>query len=341
MKKEIAHQSDGRSGDDDNGIANLGAGSSNADANLPEPSNPGMATGTDHIDLLQNGRGDSPTGINASLAAPDVLVTGNGMSSGHSGSIDLIDFGCEITPASDNQWQGNRDSAISTGSSARMSSFSSNRSSGVEFPRDSSIHPIDRSHGDITEEDSGFDFTGLEHLDIPDANFRKRTSEITDEEKRKSTLSHRGSTSSGTITGAQGEGSNRDSQASILSFDVEFPPRSGSSSTADDEREANLAERKPSRASSRAASLKRRLGRTGSKSKGKGSFHGDDDFNERTDKKDKGFFNRIRKGRQKDKTSKASGARVYEKLAEKTLDTFDITNRLPHPEVEVKTTKGL
>ena len=91
-----------------------------------------------------------------------------------------------------------------------------------------------------------------------------------------------------------------------------FRQRSGSSSTADEEREAPRLEKK----ASPAASLKRRFKR---KSKvEKGSFSGEDDFNKITEKKDKGFLNLMRKGRSKN---------------QKTLDALEL-------EVEVKTTKG-
>ena len=334
MKKEAEHHSDDGSGDDTVDVGTPESGPTTAIASVPSPSNPTMSTGTDHFDLLQDSTRDSLAGLGVQTA-PDVLITGNGASREHSGSVDLIDFTSEVTPAFVIQGEEKRDSAISTSSSARFDSFSSNRSSGAEFTRE--ITRAKKGHDSITEEDSGFDFTGLEHLDTPDTRFRKRTSEISNDDKRRSTISHRGSTSSGTITGVQGDESNRDSQASFLSFDgVEFPPRSGSSSTADDERELPPMEKKPSRASS----LKRRL-KVSRKSKEKGSFRGEDDFSEHNKKKEKGFFTKMRKGRSKEKTSKTSGTRVYEKLAEKTLDAFDIANGLPHPEVEVKTTKGL
>lgn len=328
IKKESEDHIDEGSGDDAVDVAVPGSGGANADGNLPSPSDPVMATtGTGHFDLLPNTTADTHTGSRVQMA-PDVLVTAKVMPQEHSESVDLIDF-------SSDHGEGNRDSAISTSSSARVSSFSSSRSSGAEFARE--ITHRSRDCGNIAEADSGFDLTGLERLDTPDAGFRKRTSMITDEEKRRSTISHRGSTSSGTITGAQGDGSNRDSQASFMSFDgIDFPPRSGSSSTADDEREVPQLEKK----SSRTGSLKWRLkGRR--KTKDKDYFRGEDDVNEHSKKKDKGFFTKMRKGRSRGKPSKASGERVYVKLPEKTLDPFDIANRLPHPEVEVKTTKGL
>lgn len=278
---------------------------------------------------------------------------------GHSSSVDLIDFGSSESPQrsppipehpSDNpaeegqlpigfhdQAAGNRDSAISSGSSRCISTISSTstRSSGFEFTKEGIF--VDSGHGDIAEEQSGLDFSGLGHLATSGDNFRKRTSVLSDQEKRQSNVSNRGSTSSGTITGIQGEGSNRDSQASILSFDVEFPPRSGSSSTADDEHELPPTTRE--KKASRAASLKRHF-RNRKKTKGKGSFNGKNDLNsEQSEKKDKGLFGKIKTSRSKDKT-KASGSKVYEKLAENTLDSFDITNRMTHPEVEEKTPKG-
>ena len=326
MKKESEHHSDKGSADDTVDVGPPCFSSTNGAANLPEPINQQvMPEGTDHFDLLQSSTGNSSTGPGV-RAAPDVTVTGNGIPPGQSDSVDLIDFGTEITPSFSSQPEGNRDSAISTSSSARLSSISSNRSSGVEFGRGSSH--FERGQHNITEEDSGFDFPGVEHLDTPGSRFRPRSKEIAYEEKRRSTVSRHDSTSSGTITGTQVDGSNRDSQASFLSFSSEFLQRSGSSSTADEEREAPQLEKK----ASRAVSLKRRFKR---KSKvEKGSFSGEDDFNKITEKKDKGFLHMMRKGRSKDqKTSKASGVRVYEKLAEKTLDALEI-------EVEVKTTKG-
>lgn len=331
MKEESEDHPEDVSGDDAVDADTPSFGMDHVKGSIPNPDDPTVVTGVGDFDLLPNIIGDTP-GVPKANVAPDVLVTGHGMPHEHTGSVDLIDFSSEI-PAFDSQGAGNRDSAISTSSSARVSSFSSSRSSGAEFPRE--IIRVGRTQSGITEEDSGFDITGLEHLDAPD--FRKRTSEITDDQKRRSTISHRGSTSSGTITGAQADGSNRDSQASFLSFDgVEFPIRSGSSSTADDERELPPLVKRTSRANS----LKKRL-QGNRKSKGKGSFHGEDDLTENNKKKEKGFFTKMRKGRAKGKTSKTNGARVYAKLAEKTLDNFDIANRLPHPEIEVKTTKDV
>ena len=328
IKKESEDHSDHGSGDDAVDVATPGSGGANADGNLPGPRVPVMTTtGTGHFDLLPNTTAGTHTG-SRTQTAPDVLVTAKVMPQEHSVGVDLIDF-------SSDHGEGNRDSAISTSSSARVSSFSSSRSSGAEFTRD--ITRRDRGFGNIAEADSGFDLTGFEQQDTPDTSFRKRASLITDEEKRHSSISHRGSTSSGTITGVQGDGSNRDSQASFLSFDgVDFPPRSGSSSTADEERDVPCLEKK----SSRSGSLKWRL-KGKRKSSAKDSFRGEDDVNEHSKKKDKGFFTKMRKGRPKGKPSKASGERVYVKLAEKSLDPFGIANRLPHPEVEVKTTKGL
>lgn len=276
---------------------------------------------------------------------------------GHPDSVDLIDFERDSPPllpsfpgdaidnqaakrqsptAFDHQVAGNRDSAISSGGSTRTSCISSasTRSSGIEFTKDCIL--VDSGHGDIAEESSEFDFSGLEHLVAPGNDFRKRTSVINDQEKRQSKLSSRGSTSSGTITGFQGEGSNRDSQASFLSFDAEFPPRSGSSSTADDEHELPPRQKKPSRGSSL-----RRPFRGRKKTKGQGSFDDQDNLNDKqSEKKEKGLFGIIRTGRSKDKT-KASGSKVYNVLAEKTIDAFDITDRVAHPEVEEKTPKGI
>lgn len=319
----------------------------------PESTNE-VLLGTDHVDLLHS----SPE--RNVHAAPDVVERRN-TEVQHSGSVDLIDFrsGGESPPplppvpvdassnqaverqspiGFDDQAPGNRDSAISSSSSVRINSFSSTstRSSGVEFTKECIF--VDSGHGDIAEEESGVDFSGFEHLTAPPPgdDFRKRSSVIIDQEKRHSKVSHRGSTSSGTITGFQGEGSNRDSQASFLSFDAEFPHRSGSSSTADDEQEAPPREKK----TSRAASLKRHFSNR-KKTKGKGSFDGKENLNnEKGEKKEKGLFGIIRTGRSKDKT-KASGTRVYEKMAESTLDTFDISNRMAHPEVEEKTPKGI
>lgn len=313
-----------------------------------------MTTGTDHVDLLPS---NSEITVHAT---PDVLEGGTAKI-GHSTSVDLIDFESEspqpLSPVSpghstdnppvdrqlpiafENQGAGNRDSAISSGGSTRISSIStaSTRSSGVEFTRECIF--VDSGHGEIAEENSGVDLSGLEHVSAPGDKFRNRSSVISDQEKRESKVSSRGSTSSSTIIGLQGEGSNRDSQASFLSFDAEFPPRSGSSSTADDEHEAPAPVPREKKGS-RAASLKRHF-RSRKKTKGKGSFDGPDNLEgvKQSEKKEKGLFGKIRTARSKDKT-KSSGSRVYEKLAEKTLDTFDITNRMTHPEVEEKTPKG-
>lgn len=310
-----------------------------------------VTPGTDCIDFLHS---NSETNT-CTHATQDVEAKGNA-EIGHPDNVDLIDFGSDSPPplpsvpgdaidnqavkrqspiAFDHQVAGNRDSAISSGGSTRTSCISSTstRSSGIEFTKDCIV--VDSGHGDIAEEGSESDLSGLEHLAAPDDNFRKRTSVINDQEKRQSKLSSRGSTSSGTITGFQGEGSNRDSQASFLSFDAEFPPRSGSSSTADDEHEWPPREKKPSRGSS----LRRHF-RGRKKTKGKGSFDGEDNLNdEQSGKKEKGFFGMIRTGLSKDKM-KASGSKVYKELAEKTLDAFDITDRMAHPEVEEKTPKG-
>ena len=332
--------------------ATRGPGTCDNNAVMPDPTNE-VTSGTDNVDLLHSNAGPNVQ------AAPDVVERGNA-EMGHSGSVDLIDFGSgsESPPpipqvtrdTSDyqalhgqspivyvDQAAGNRDSAISSGSSVRVSTISSasTRSSGVEFTKECIF--VDSGHGDIAEEGSGLDISGLEHLAAAGSDFRKRTSVISDQEKRQSKLSNRGSTSSGTITGLQGEGSNRDSQASFLSFDAEFPPRSGSSSTADDEHELPAPREKKA---SRGASLKRTF-RNRKKTKGKGSFDGQENRNdEQGEKKEKGLFDKIRAGRSKEK-KKASGSKVYKKLAEKTLDAFDITNRMAHPEVEEKTPKGI
>lgn len=305
-----------------------------------------VTPGTDCIDLLHS----NPETNTCMHTTQDVEAKG---------SVDLIDFGSDSPPplppvsgdafdnqsvkrqspiAFDHQVAGNRDSAISSGGSTRTSCISSTstRSSGLEFTRDCIV--VDSGHGDngdIVEESSELDLSGLEHLTAPD-DFRKRTSVINDQEKkRRSKLGSLGSTSSGTITGYQGEGSNRDSQASFLSFDAEFPPRSGSSSTADDEHEVPPRGKKASRGSSL-----RRPFRGRKKTKGQGSFDGQDNLNdEQSGKKEKGFFGMIRTGRSKGKT-KTNGPKVYKELAEKTLDVFDITDRMAHPEVEEKTPKG-
>ena len=310
-----------------------------------------VTPGTDCIDLLHS----NPETNTCMYTTQDVEAKGRA-EIGHPDSVDLIDFGSDNPPplpsvpgdgidnqavkgqspiAFDHKVAGNRDSAISSGSSTRTSCISctSTRSSGIEFTKDCIV--VDSGHGDIAEEGSELDLFGLEHLPAPDNNFRNRTSVINDQEKRQSKLSSRGSTSSGTITGFQGEGSNRDSQASFLSFDAEFPPRSGSSSTADDEHELSPREKKPSRASS----LRRHF-RGRKKTKGQGCFDGQDNLNnEQSGKKEKGFFGMIRTRRSKDKT-KASGSKVYKELAEKTLDAFDIIDRMAHPEVEEKTPRG-
>ena len=307
--------------------------------------------GTDCIDLL-----DSNPDTNTCMhTTQDVEAKGNA-EIGHLDSVDLIDFGSDSPPplpsvpgdaidnqavkrqspiAFDHQVAGNRDSAISSGGSTRTSCISSTstRSSGFEFTKDCIV--VDSGHGDIVEESSEFDLSVLEHLTATDDNFRKRTSVINDQEKRRSKLSSHGSTSSGTITGFQGEGSNRDSQASFLSFDAEFPLRSGSSSTADDEHELPPREKKASRGSS----LRRHF-RVRRKTKGQSSFDGQDNPNdEQSGKKEKGLFGMLKTGRFKGKT-KANGSKVYKELAEKTLDAFDITDRMAHPEVEEKTPKG-
>lgn len=311
-----------------------------------------VTLGTDCVDLLHS-NSETKTCMRSTQ---DIVAKGNA-EMGHPDSVNLIDFGSDSPPplpsvpgdainnqavkrpspiAFDDQVAGNRDSAISSGGSTRASCISSTstRSSGIEFTKDCIM--VDSGHGDIAEESSELDFSGLEHLAAPADNFRKRTSVISDQDKRQSKLSSRGSTSSGTITGFQGEGSNRDSQASFLSFDAEFPPRSGSSSTADDEHDLPPREKK----TSRGPSLRRHF-RGRKKTKGAGSFDGQDNLNDdQSGKKEKGFFGMIRTGRSKDKT-KASGSKVYKELAEKTLDAFDITDRMAHPEVEEKTPKGI
>ena len=311
-----------------------------------------VTPGTDCTDLLHS----NPETNSCVHTTQDVEAKGNA-EIGHPDSVDLIDFGSDSPPplpsvsgeaihnqdvmrqspiSFDHQVAGNRDSAISSGGSTRASCISSTStgSSGIEFTRDCVV--VDSGHGDIAEESSELYLSGLEQLAAPDDNFRKRSSVINDQEKRQSKLSSHGSTSSGTITGFHGEGSNRDSQASFLSFDAEIPPRSGSSSTADDEHELPTREKKPSRGSS----LRRHF-RGRKKTKGQGSFDGQDNLNnEQSGKKEKGFFGMIRTGRSKDKT-KASGSKVYKELAEKTLDAFDITDRMVHPEVEEKTPKGI
>lgn len=327
------------------------AGSGNHDNNTDLPkSDTGEKTRTDLNDLLLRNTNST------THATPDVLE-GSTSNMQDSASVDLIDFGSEspepLSPVSpehftenplvekqlplafENQAAGNRDSAISSGGSTRISSIStaSTQSSGVEFTKECIF--VDSGHGEILEENSNVQLPCLEPVDAPGNEFRKRSSVISDPERRDSKVSNRESTSSSTLTGYYGEGSNRDSQASFLSLDSEFPPRSGSSSTADDERESPAPREKKN---SRAASLKRHL-RNRKKSKGKDSFDGPDNVEKRSEKKEKGFFGKIRTARSKEKT-KTSNARVYDELVEKTLDPFDITYRMAHPEMEEKTPKG-
>ena len=327
------------------------AGSGNQDNNTDLPkSDTGEKMRTDLNDLLL-GNTNSTT-----HTTPDVLE-GSTSNMQDSASVDLIDFGSEspepLSPVSpehftenplvekqlpltfENQAAGNRDSAISSGGSTRISSIStaSTQSSGVEFTKECIF--VDSGHGEILEENSNVQLPCLEPVDAPGNEFRKRSSVISDLERRDSKVSNRESTSSSTLTGYYGEGSNRDSQASFLSLDSEFPPRSGSSSTADDERESPAPREKKN---SRAASLKRHL-RNRKKSKGKDSFDGPDNVEKRSEKKEKGFFGKIRTARSKEKT-KTSNARVYDELVEKNLDPFDITYRMAHPEMEEKTPKG-
>ena len=300
--------------------------------------------GTDCIDLVHS----SPETNARMHATQDVEAKGN-PEIGHPDSVNLIEFGADSPPplpadAIDNQAVKSQspigfehevaetpDSAISSGGSTRTScvSSTSTRSSGIEFTKGCII--VDSDPVDFAEESSELDFSCLEHLAAPDDNFRKRTSVINGHEKRQS----HGSTSSGTLTGSKGEGSNRDSQASFLSFD-EFPPRSGSSSTADDEHEMSPREKKPSRGSS----LKRAW-RGKRKTKGQSAFDGQDKLNdEQSGKKEKGFFRMIRPRPSKDKM-KPSGSKVYKELVENTIDAFDITGRMAHPEAEEKTPKGI
>lgn len=286
---------------------------------------------TERLDLIISTADDIPSGSRIDDSEPDELSVENAVSKNPSSCDDLIDFSQDLPPFG-KQDKGDRDSAISTmsSSSLRVSSFSSSGSSGPEFPKDT--NSVARTHGNIKEEDSGFDISCPGYLDEPDG-FRQRCSFITDDEKRKSVMTRRESSSSGTITGAGENESNRDSQASFLNFEgEEFLVRSGSSSTADDEREIGQLERK----TSRTESLKRRLKGGGKKIKEKGK----NDVPEERKKKDKGLFAKMR-GRSNKKVSKASGARVCAALTEKSLEAFDISNRLTHPEVEVGTAKGL
>lgn len=73
-------------------------------------------------------------------------------------------------------------------SSARVYLFSSSGSSGIDFFRD--INVVVRLYLDIREEDFGFDFIGLGYLYLLDVSFRKRSSVIIDEEKRRSVISY-------------------------------------------------------------------------------------------------------------------------------------------------------
>lgn len=287
---------------------------------------------TEHLDLIRSAAEDVPSGSRIDDSEPDDFSVENAVSQNHSSCDDLIDFSQDLPPFV-KQDKGNRDSAISTlsSNSLRVSSFSSSGSSGPEFSRDT--NSLARTHGNIKEEGSGFDIFGPEPLHEQDHSFRKRSTVITDEEKRKSVISRRESTSSGTITGAGENEPNRDSQGSSFNFEGEESlVRSGSSSTADDEREIGQMERK----NSRTESLKRCLKAGSKRFKEKGKNY----FPEERKKKDKGFFAMV-KGRSHKKVSKASGARVYVALTEKTLEAFDISNRLTHSEVKVGTTKGL
>ena len=303
----------------------------------------------DDVDLLNRGGGEMAN-RGVPKKSPDVLEgsrAGLGIPE-HSGSVDLIDFGSETTqpvasitgegtsdpnaaklhqnpfdlPAAsmgaachlafynNNQDSGNRDSAISTASSTRnsLSSSTSTRSSGLGFHRDNLL--ADSANDDIPEETTHGE------------GFRKRTSLLVPDEKRRSFDS---SISGGTLPG------NRVSQTS---FDAEFPPRSSSSSTAEEERDVvpSRSKKALSHSSSLKGKLKIGLGKDKTR-KDSLEFENDNDNNEQDQKKDNGLFKLI-KTTSTSKISKKSGTKVYERLAEKTIEAFDIAK------VEEKTPRG-
>lgn len=120
-----------------------------------------------------------------------------------------------------------------------------------------------------------------------------------------------------------------------MSLDFEFLFRSGLLSIVDDERELFVFREKKF---FRIVFLKRYL-RNRKKSKGKDFFDGLDNMEKRSEKKEKGFFGKIRIVRFKEKI-KISNVRVYDELVEKNFDFFDIIYRMVYLEMEEKIFKG-
>lgn len=120
-----------------------------------------------------------------------------------------------------------------------------------------------------------------------------------------------------------------------MSLDFEFLFRSGLLSIVDDERELFVFREKKI---FRVVFLKRYL-RNRKKSKGKDFFDGLDNVEKRSEKKEKGFFGKIRIVRFKEKI-KISNVRVYDELVEKIFDFFDIIYRMVYLEMEEKIFKG-
>lgn len=120
-----------------------------------------------------------------------------------------------------------------------------------------------------------------------------------------------------------------------MSLDFEFLFRSGLLSIVDDERELFVFREKKI---FRIVFLRRYL-RNRKKSKGKDFFDGLDNVEKRSEKKEKGFFGKIRIVRFKEKI-KISNVRVYDELVEKIFDFFDIIYRMVYLEMEEKIFKG-
>ena len=280
----------------------------------------------------------------ASLSgAPDVVKSqcSQGEQHGNYGKdVDLIDFSSESLPGesltllemSQNPAQGLRDSAFSSGSSARDSTLSnfSTCSSGADFARE--------GFGD-----NSLDFGGIpEEQGSDNINFRKRTSRITHYE--------RDSVSSGTIIGLNDDSSNRDSQASFASFNSAEAGTLATRSSSSSAQEEDFEQQGSQDVQKQRKSFK---GKILQKSKSLG--RGDKQENVKPGKelrrfrsvsqgeygpekavKKETFFGRIKK-RKRHGASKQSGVRVYSILAE---DSFNITQSIPHPTVEEKTPKG-
>ncbi|XP_031553053.1 GTPase-activating protein and VPS9 domain-containing protein 1-like [Actinia tenebrosa] len=219
-----------------------------------------------------------------------------------------------------------RSSTISSGSSARDSTFS-NFSSLSSGTRDSTV---DSGFMDIPEENDNKDNRNSFGNNLFNQNIMGDTS--TDDRRSVISTLSRDSYSSGTVVEAGEEAyrSNRDSQVSTLSEDyLGEVQRSGSSSTPEDELDL-----KETKKHSKAKALKKKMGKRAQtlgfidkKNKDRRKSLPESDLSSKSERKNKGLITRFRKGG--GSRTKQSGARVYRQIDDNTMSLFGMLPTIP------------